>query len=84
MTDKLKEHTPQEILMYLRQCLLPGSAQNGIDLEVPSWLVGEAIEALATFEQRLEELEDYKKEVEEIVEVTFQFAMRRINTKEQE
>ena len=30
----------------LKQCLLPGSVQDGIDLEVPSWLVRDAVVAL--------------------------------------
>ena len=43
----MSEHTTEETLMYLRQCLLPGNAQDGIDLEIPSWLVREAVTALA-------------------------------------
>ncbi|KKN73418.1 hypothetical protein LCGC14_0401210 [marine sediment metagenome] len=56
MTDKLAE----QALGHLRQCLLPRPAQDGIDLEVPSWVVRKAVtalEATAALEQRLEGLE---------------------------
>jgi hypothetical protein len=41
----------------LRQCLLPGDTQDGIDLEVPYWLVRKAADELATREARCERLE---------------------------
>ena len=52
--NKLTEKT----LMHLRQCLLPGNVQDGLDLEVPSWLVRDAVTALETtaaLEQRVRE-----------------------------
>jgi len=57
----MTDHSAKEIVVYLRQCLLPGDVQDGIDLEIPSWLVRDAAEAmdkLAALEQRLEELEE--------------------------
>ena len=56
MTDTLT----QQALGHLRQCLLPRPAQDGIDLEVPSWVVRKAAEALenaVALEQRVEGLE---------------------------
>lgn len=53
----MSEHTTEETLMYLRQCLLPGNVQDGIDLEVPSWLVREAttaLDKLSKMERRIE------------------------------
>ncbi len=81
MTDKsAMGHTPQEVLMYLQQFILPGKyTQSRIDLEVPSWLIAEAIVALTALEQQVKELKDYKKEVEEVADMMFQFTMRRIN-----
>jgi hypothetical protein len=39
----------------LRQCLLPGDTQDGIDLEVPSWLVRKAADEIAALEVALSE-----------------------------
>jgi len=57
----LTDNSAKEIAVYLWQYLLPGDVQDGIDLEVPSWLVRDAVEAmdkLAALEQRVERLED--------------------------
>ena len=63
MTDKLAE----EVLGGLNQFLLPNPAvQEGIDLEIPSWLVRDAVKALETtaaLEQRVEELKGLMNEV---------------------
>jgi len=63
--ESMTDNSAKEIAVYLRQCLLPGDVQDGIDLEVPSWLVRDAAEAmdkLASLEQRLERLEELLRE----------------------
>lgn len=50
----MSEHT-EKTLAQLQQCLLPGNSQDGIDLEIPSWLVRNAVTALAALETELEQ-----------------------------